>query len=410
MSMTDPLALFVARLAPAQAAGQDAHKEFGDSLRMGQILFGKVTRIEEDGGYVMDFGGGRHLLVESTSRLTPGEALRGRVVEIGERVVIQRMPTQSPDSEQPDAARLMTRLEAAGGNLGAELKAFVVQHFALFTPQVWSELLASAGRGPESGELLKALAFLKKLNIENPRALSGDLLSYLKRPEPWPAFGHEKVQMADVLAQSTETQVAGNAVQQLANEIAHRSEMTGELLADVLGRDTSGRASLDADGAQQGEAGRDEGRNLFGGVMRWLLNAQGDEAVSHRYMVLPFAINGELVEVEMTLFDQPQERRMRDGHKERTVLVSLATEMLGTVGLRVREIDRHLSLDFSSDSEPGLAGLAAGRGALERALSDMGYWLDRVEYVKRDAKSICSGLRESVTEWSLSTDSLSVLM
>ena len=403
MSMTDPLALFVARLVPAQSAGQDAHKEFGNSLRMGQILFGKVTRIEEDGGYVMDFGGGRHLLVESTGRLSPGEVLRGRVVEIGERVVIQRMPIQAPDSEQPNAARFMASFEAPGGNVGTELKAFVVQHFALFTPLVWSELLASAGHGPEASDLLKALAFLKKLDIENPHALSGHMLSYLKSPEAWPAFGHEKVQMAYVVG--AETLVVGDAVQQLANEIAHRSEMTGELLAEVLGRASGQEAD-----STQGETGNDDGRNFFSGVMRWLLNAQGDEAVSHRYMVLPFAINGELVEVEMTLFDQPQARQMRDGHKERTVLVSLSTEMLGTVGLRLRETDRHLSLDFSSDSELGLAGLMVGRGTLECILSDMGYWLDRVEYARRDAKAICSGLRESVTEWTLSTDSLSVLL
>lgn len=409
MSTTDPLALFVARLVPAQAAGQDGHKEFGNSLRMGQILFGKVTRVEEGGGYVMDFGGGRHLLVESTSRLNPGEVLRGRVIETGERVVIQRMPTQSPDSEQPEAARLMARLEATSGTVAAELKAFVVQHFALFPPLVWSELLASAGRGAQASELLKALAFLQKLGIENPDALSGHLLSYLKRQEAWPAFGHEKVLVADAITHGAETVAVGGAVQQLANEIAHRSETTGELLSELLGRDTSSRGSQEADSAQQGETGHD-GRDLFGGVMRWLLNAQGDEAVSHRYMVLPFAINGELVEVEMTLFDQPQERQVRDGHKERTVLVSLATEMLGTVGLRVREIDRHLALDFSSDSEVGLAGLATGRGALESALSEMGYFIDRVEYAKRDAKSICSGLRESVTEWTLSTDSLSVLV
>lgn len=408
MSMTDPMALFVARLAPAQAAGQDGHKNFGDSLRIGQILFGKVTRVEEEGGYVMDFGGGRHLLVDSTSRLKPGETLRGRVVETGERVVIQRMPAPSPDSEQPDAARLMARLEAAGGTVAAELKAFVVQHFALFTPVVWSELLASAGRGPDATELLKALAFLKKLGIEDPRALSEHLLSYLKRPEVWPAFGHERVLMADAIAHGAETAAVDGVVLQVATEIAQRSETTGELLSELLGRDVSGRSSQ-ADGAQQDEAGQN-GRDLFGGVMRWLLNAQGDEAVSHRYMVLPFAINGELVEVEMTLFDQPQERQVRDGHKERTVLVSLSTEMLGTVGLRVREIDRHLSLDFSSDSELGLAGLVVGRGALECTLCDMGYWLDRIEYAKRDARSICSGLRESVSEWILSTDSLSVLV
>lgn len=406
MSMTDPMALFVARLAPAQAPGQEGHKEFGDSLRMGQILFGKVMRVEEAGGYVMDFGGGRHLLVESTSRLNPGEVLRGRVVEVGERVVIQRMPTQSsPETEQPDAARLLSGLEAAGRFVSPELKAFVVQHFALFTPVVWGGLLDTAGRRADATEMMKALAFLKKLGIEDPGALSVHLLNYLKRPEAWSAFGHEKVVMADAIASGAEASIACGTIPQLAAEIAQRSETTGQLLSELLGRGAPYDASQ-ADSSQQGEAGRD----LFGGVMRWLLNAQGDEAVSHRYMVLPFAINGELVEVEMTLFDQPQERQVRNGHQERTVLISLATEMLGTVGLKVREVDRHLSLDFSSDSEIGLDGLAAGRGALERVLGGMGYWLDRVEYSRRDAKSICSGLRESISEWTLSTDSLSVLV
>jgi hypothetical protein len=406
MSMTDPMALFVARLAPAQAPGQEAHKDFGDSLRMGQVLYGKVMRAEDAGGYVIDYGGGRHLLVESTSRLTPGEVLRGRVVEVGERVVIQRMPAQSsPETEQPDAARLLSRLEAAGGFVSPELKAFVVQHFALFTPAVWGELLATAGRGSDATEMMKALAFLKKLGIEDPRALSVPLLNYLNRPEVWSAFGNEKVVMAEAIAYDAETPIARDAIPQLAAEIAQRSEATGQLLSELLGRDAPRDASQ-AEGSQQGDAGRDQ----FGGVMRWLLNAQDDEAVSHRYMVLPFAINGELVEVEMTLFDQPRERQVRDGHQERTVLISLATEMLGTVGLKVREVDRHLSLDFSSDSEIGLDGLAAGRGALERVLDGMGYWLDRVEYSRRDAKSICSSLRESISEWSLSTDSLSVLV
>lgn len=407
MSMTDPMALFVTRLAPTQASGQDVHKNIGDSLRVGQVLFGKVTRIEEEGGYVMDFGGGRHLLVESTSRLSPGEVLRGRVVEVGERVVIQRMSMQSPEAEQPDTARLLSRLEAVGGFVSPELKAFIVQHFALFTPAAWGELLASAGRGPDASELMKALAFLKKLGIENPRELSANFLNYLKRSEAWPAFGHEKVVMADAIASSgAEISVSSTAAQQLAAEIAQRSEATSQLLSELLGRDAPGEGAGQTDGSQQGEAGRD----LFCGVMRWLLNAQGDEAVCHRYMVLPFAINGELVEVEMTLFDQRQDAQVRDGHQERTVLISLATEMLGTVGLKVREVDRHLSLDFSSDSEIGLAGLVAGRGALERTLDDMGYWLDRVEYARRDAKSICSGLRESISEWTLSTDSLSVLV
>lgn len=409
MSMADPMALFVTRLAPTQASGQGTQKDFGDSLRMGQVLFGKVTRVEEEGGYVMDFGGGRHLLVESTSRLSPGEVLRGRVVEVGERVVIQRISTPSPAAEQPDAVRLMSRLEAAGGFVSPELKAFIVQHSALFTPAVWEELLATAGRGPDASELMKALAFLKKLGIEDPQALSANLLSYLKRPEVWPAFGHEKVVMADAIASGAEASVNSGAVRQLAAEIAQRSEATSQLLSELLGRDAPGEDAGQADGSQQGEAGRG-GRDLFGGVMRWLLNAQGDEAVCHRYMVLPFAINGELVEVEMTLFDQRQDAQVRNGHQERTVLISLATEMLGTVGLKVREVDRHLSLDFSSDSEIGLAGLVAGRGALERALGDMGYWLDRVEYARCDAKSICSGLRESISEWTLSTDSLSVLV
>lgn len=72
------------------------------SLALGQVLEGRVTRTFQGGRYLMEFNG-QERVVDSAVPLQEGDVLRGRVVALGEQVVLEKMAS-APQGQAPQEA------------------------------------------------------------------------------------------------------------------------------------------------------------------------------------------------------------------------------------------------------------------------------------------------------------------
>ncbi|HEX5636556.1 MAG TPA: hypothetical protein VFY78_05680, partial [Gammaproteobacteria bacterium] len=91
-------------LSKAGSLFLSATDDFASNLTVGQVIKGKVLRSYDSGRYLVDFNG-QEKVVDSSVPLKTGELIQGRVIGIGEKVELKRMPLAAdakPEAHAPD--------------------------------------------------------------------------------------------------------------------------------------------------------------------------------------------------------------------------------------------------------------------------------------------------------------------
>ena len=390
--------------------------EFASTLNLGQILKGKVMRHFEGGRYLVNFNG-HERVVDSSVPLTTGELIHGRVVGLGERVELQRVhsadeapraaePARTP--EPPVASIRQSRMiDELAGRFRAQLDA---------TDK--ATLLRAARLAADPAAMTLVGVMVQKLGLQQSPALL------------WPVYRALVRENATSAALHTGTDVPRLAVVAAAD--ANVQAQTVRQLADVLVKQTEPRAqpqkAADAGSNHAATADRAAAATPFavtavrrqtdpdGGdgadpraLAHRLLNAQTGGSVAHRLGTVPMLLGDQLVEVDLSFFEQHKERPGAPGNKHRKVVFALRLERLGHVEIIASLAGSRVRLHVATGDEAATAAAAAHAETLRAALAEGGWEVDEVAYATRQADNQNGAVR-AVVDHVVRQDSLNRLV
>ncbi len=388
---------------------------FNRTLTIGQILKARIMRHYEGGRYLAEIDG-QQKVVDSTIPLRVGEQVRGRVTALGERVQLQRV-ADKPGAAGQDAVSK----QVIPGRSKHWLDALFARYEASLGSADRSTLLRQAARVPNQKLMALGGLVLSKLGTQ----LHTDFLRALYR-----VLDTEQLrQIVENLDSPCRLACANgashaedqDAVQPLAGlmEGAHfeawrRSAATvQDVELNALPVNSSAHqkqnSSLHSDnpgthtGWTWGEAHREW---LLG---ERLLNTQNEGSVSHRLTHLPLWFGDRLVEIRVALFAQREASCSEAGIRHRRLVISLETEHLGPLEIRVTLADRHVRLSLTTGEASATEFLARHFGELKTVLSAQGWEIDEIDYLTESSVESDAAV-QAVVEHHIAQDSLSRLM
>lgn len=338
------------------------------TLELGQVIQARVMRAFQGGRYLMDFNG-QERVVDSTIPLQQREVLRGRVVALDEQVVLEKILAAPAALPQADAAQL-SAAPAWLQKLGDAQALVLFQQFSgVLTPPEWHALDSSA-RALGANEVVLAALTLKR----NALPLEPALLRVLAQAQAGASLlapGRQLLEAALLpAAAATPARLHADAVQ-LAGLMEDELAAAQNLLRQEADQQQGG-----------GQNSPDQQRDaaLWAALASTMLNAQQPGALAHRFMTLPLAIDGRLVELQLALFDDAEQAALLPELRQRTVRIALDLDSLGRVELLARVVDQHLSVQICVTSEEGAAMLGEHDRQLSGLLTSMAWTLDGASY------------------------------
>lgn len=395
----------LSQLAPGKvSAGADIAAK---NLQLGQILLAKVLRVHQNGSYLVDLNGHQHV-VDSAIPLRQGEVFRGKVIGLEERIVLEKMVDAEPTPME--VSEPVMQIDWSKDNLANDLKAFVTLHQNVFDVRTWNSLIRAAGRTDHPQLVLSASVFLHKLGVPVSTELAVDLAKYLANDARLHASLEEDalhLHAENAIAQPVEKN--DEALQLVAAYIQKKSEealeRAREAIVQVLSQHGASQQKILAVSQQPPD---DSGENLDQSVLQWLMNAQTGGAVSHQMLVLPFVIDGKLVELDMALFDQKEHTDTPSELRSRVIRLSLEMEHLGKVDAVIKAVNQNLQVQFLSASDTGLQTLASYNQHLKAQLQQLNYRVDELRY-HIDPSLAGQSVMRPIVDLVVNTDSLSIL-
>lgn len=365
--------------------------EFNLTLKLGQVLKGKVLRHYEGGRYAMSFGG-QEKVVDSAVPLRVGNTIQARVIAIEDKVHLQRLG---------DSARGEDSKSETPAQLRDDISALFARHQVQLTQTQHQSLTRLARRLGGSTLVASSALIVHKLGLP----LEPELLQAVYRVlDSSRATQFVNTEFGPQLPTGNETGTVNIAVvQQLAPLLAELSDDVANV-ATKLAFDNGARSDSSTD---QRQGARDAEMWQLG---QWLVNMQGQGSLAHRYLRFPLWFDERMIEVSMALYSQHdrQEGTAEPGalryHK---AVFSLETENLGQVEIEALVADRHLRLTVNVRRQYAAERLAEYLTTLTAALNAHDWQVDEIRYGIRDD---VSGVLQSIVEHHVTPDSLSQLM
>lgn len=384
---------------------------FGDKLQLGQILKARVLRHYEGSRYTVDFDG-HEKIVDSAVPLQTGEVLHGKVVGLGEQVVLERVraPVRSAggDSAVAPERKFWSRTDSAA-KLVADL---FEQYQGRLTPEQ-TLLMEQSVRRAENPQLMAMSGLLlSKLGVGLPSEWLKSIYELL-RTEPHRGL----FALAGKLPELQTVNAMSEAARGVANEspIAALAELLKQCMEPSPEDSRPDESPTTLSGAaqeQQPHAGAMQQKNgqADGGYdpARRLLNVQSGSSVAHRINTIPLLVNDRLVELNIAVFEQREGHQTKEATRHRQLCFSLHSEQLGHVEVRTLLTGEHMKMRFSSDREETAEWLAAYSPELMLQLKDEGWQMDELNYEVKPPES--AGVARVVLQHLITQDSVSRLM
>ena len=387
-----------------------ASQDFISTLTLGQVIKGKVLRQFEGNRYGVSFGG-EERVVDSAIPLRSGEILHGRVIGLDEKVHLQRVPAPREDGIQKQV-----ELDPDGifskGEKADSIRELFQRHRATLTAEEHSRIRVlgrSAGNLPV---IASSALVLRKLGMVLDESLIRAVARALQ----------DRGSIARTVTAEQATTLTANAAEKVADN-RETMRLLSSALAQLSMPDLSATNEVDAeraatgddpamadtnlDGGDQGSHGGREGSEWLLG--RWLLNAQSEGAVAHRFISVPLWMGDRLVELNLAFFSQTKDESASDGIRYRRILLSLDLDTLGHVDIEIVAANQRLRVAFETQSESITQMLASRLGNLKADFSDFGWDLDELSYATRELSTLDLP-SQAVVSHHVRQDSLSRLM
>jgi hypothetical protein len=332
----------------------DAHLSGSfEKFRVGQRLDMSVMQQIEEQQYLVSMAGGQHV-VDSTVPLEVGSRVKAVVVAIGERLELKYLASDQSGTdahESPDSSDDSVSAPTLLASLQARYK-------ITLRPDQHELLERAVSRAADPTAMALGGLFLVKTG--NPVAEQGLQAVY-------------QVQSNDGVASKPASAAA--EVAKLVTEAAHgdsaASADLAELLAGALNTQSppagAGDTSSGQSNAQDGDA-----------LSRWLLNIQNDGSVAYRYGTLPVMVAGQLVELDLVLFQQRPSAAAAT--QIRRLVMTLDTQTFGPLQVEARALDNRLVITFTGQSPESATDLASYSGEVRQLASRLGWNVEGVGY------------------------------
>jgi len=370
-----------------QSFAVTASQDFISSLTLGQIIKGKVLRHYEGSRYGVTFGG-EERVVDSAIPLRSGEILHGRVIALDDKVHLQRVTVTREDGTQRQAELDPEGIFAKPGKADS-IKELFLRHRATLTPEEHSRIRILGRNTGNLSVVASSALVLRKLGM----VLDESLIRAVARALQDRGRVARSVigEQATTLTADATEKVAENreTMRLLSSALAHLNMPDLSLMNDV---DAERAAIVDdapmqtsTGGEQRNDGGRDSHEWLLG---RWLLNAQSEGAVAHRFIAVPLWLGGRLVELNLAFFSQMKDESRSDGIHYRRILLSLDLDTLGHVDIEIVAANQRLRIAFETQREAITEMLASRLGDLKTDFSEFGWDLDELSYATREPSAL----------------------
>jgi len=374
--------------------------DFGASLRLGQIIKGRVLRQVEPGRYLMDFAG-RERVVDSTLALRVSEWVTARVVAVGDQVHLQRL---AADGEA--AAELAAPLrEAPLANRNEQLVQELFERYqATLSGAERAALARSIARATDPARMGLSGLLLGKLGV----TLAPELLDAVYRRldaakgAQAPAAAPDALRVEVEQGVSRDSASALGARERLAEHLRSLLEDTQTMQDARTADGDAGDARAGGEGASGGGPGRDDARWLLG---QWLLNVQSHPRIAQRLVRLPLWLGDRIVEVSVALLSE-REPETASGIRFGHAALFLDLPHLGRVQVTLRAADRSLRATLSAEREEATTALARHAAALREDLARCGWEVAEASYLQATL-SPEGAVLDTVVHHHLTPDSLS---
>ncbi len=388
---------------------------FAGSLRLGELVSGKVLRHFDGSRYLMHIGG-EERTVDSAVPLRTGEIIHGRVIGLDDKVHLQRVYLRSSDGDKPALAA--SRDEVGPNNSrSSALDELLARHQVVLTAKERIDLMQLLKSSAKPGLMSLAGLILTKIGLSlNPnlaRALYRALDSssggrFAEVAEMAPRLVAEKAASA-TQNQAAVTQLA--ALLQDAVRIAERNRLWADSRA---GEESASLETPTRPGNGDDHPAASDPRGNAQARQEWqlghfLLNAQSGGAVSHRLTSFPIWFGDRLVEVSLALFSQRDESAKPGGIRHRRLHIAIDTELFGHIEIAVQAANQNLRVEIGAENELTAGTLSRYLTELKGALNEAGWQLDQIDYaiIERDEDS---RVASSVVTHHISHDSLNRVM
>ena len=388
---------------------------FAGSLRLGDVVSGKVLRHFDGSRYLMHIGG-EERVVDSATALRTDEIVYGRVIGLDDKVHLQRVnPRGSDTGKSPSAgSRDQGAIQASRGTALDELLA---RHQVILSDKDRVNLMQLLKASAKPRLMSLAGLILVKIGVSLNPNLARALYQALDKSSGG-RFA-EVVELAprlvvDKSASSTQSEAAVTqlaALLQDAVRAAERNRLWADSHAGMHddGADTATRSGNGDDRPASSDARGDDQDHHEWQLGRFLLNTQSGGSVSHRLTSFPVWFGDRLVEVSLAQFSQRDETAKPGGIRHRRLHISIETERLGHIELTVQAANRRLRVEIGAQNEHTATTLSRYLSELKGALGEAGWEVDQVDYatIDRDQES---GVVSSVVEHHISHDSVNRVM
>ena len=390
--------------------------DLGEMFNLGQVLKGKVLRQYEGGRYLVNFDG-QERVVDSAIPFRSGEILHGRVVAVGERVELQRVFPGATESAPVSSEVAEASVRLPGSRQQGLLDSLLAQHQVRLPEGDQAVLLRAMRAVADPQSMAQAGIHLNRLGLAQTPVLLEVLYQRLQvtsgveRASQWIKPPQLEATLGAVGSAATATRELGQLLQQAleSGEAAHDDAPTTDSASDGGATQTSGssQAGIQAVAWQQGDGdGGDDARRR---LAHWILNAQSGGSVAHRIGSLPLMLGGQLIEVDVAMFEQRRDALKPAGAQHRQIVFALQTEQLGKVEVSVRVAGEHVRVRFATDDTDKTDMAAGHMDALLRDLGTAGWKVDEVSYETLRPEG-AAGTARSVVEHVITQDSMNRLI
>jgi hypothetical protein len=329
-----------------------------EKFRVGQRLDMSVMQQLKEQQYLVSMAGGQHV-VDSMVALEVGARVRAVVVAVGERLELKYVASDQSPSEVHESASGAEE-DASSPTLLAGLQA---RYKITLSPEQQEFLERAVGRAADPTSMALSGLFLAKGG--NPIAEQGLQAIYA-------------VQRDDVAP----SKAAGAAVEvsKLITATASGDNTASSDFAELLaGALHEAPAAMPPLGVGNGNTSSEQsGADDGGELARWLLNIQDDGSVAYRYGTLPVMVAGQLVELDLVLFQQRPSQGAAT--QIRRLVMTLDTQSFGPLQVEARALDNRLAITFTGQSPQAAGDLASYSGEVRQLATRLGWNVEAVGY------------------------------
>lgn len=377
-------------------------REFSSQLTIGQIIKGRVLLHYDGDRYLVAFDG-RERIVDSNVPLSTGDLLRGRVIAIGDRVELQRLPNDRDDRVPPAVAKeqiddLSVRRRTSAP--AADVDAFFARYQADLSKDGREALVRMMLSAPDRNSVLLAGLTLAKLGLPQNEVLLQAITTALKKsPAAQPVDASERLRNL-VSGPELVTQLKELVRQTLAPSTPESDPLSpanGRAAPQVAQSGTAQDSSMKGDRQATSQLG-----NL-------LLNAQSGGSIGHKFGTLPLLVNDRLVEVDVAVFEHEREANGRSDVRHRALVFVLNLQTLGRVEVAATVVEDRLRVRIGSEKAESATWISRHAEALREALTGAGWAVDEVAYETLGAQTSNASAR-SVIENVIARDSVNRLV